>query len=137
MLECPRNLRHDFFLSRLGRRRHPWKCPPPQSNLRRSNELDRACGWKGHSYGGGNGYSDFYWGMWSRSLIFVPTLTHRHPKDEDNVRSSIMKIWDLGKTDKRTGAPVLLRTAKVQPTGKPHPVRSVPVTFFAWTHSQA
>ncbi|KAN0090676.1 hypothetical protein V8E55_004242 [Tylopilus felleus] len=48
--------------------------------------------------------------------------------DEDNVRSSIMKIWDLGKTDRRTGAPVLLRTAKVQPTGKPHPVTTLALT---------
>ncbi|KAF8551497.1 hypothetical protein OG21DRAFT_1499077 [Imleria badia] len=48
--------------------------------------------------------------------------------DEDNVRSSILKIWDLGKTDKRTGAPVLLRTAKVQPAGKPHPVTTVAPT---------
>ncbi|KAF8839390.1 hypothetical protein BDN67DRAFT_990923 [Paxillus ammoniavirescens] len=33
--------------------------------------------------------------------------------EEDGVRSSIMKIWDLGKTDNRTGGPTLLRTAKV------------------------
>ena len=49
------------------------------------------------------------------------------------MRSSIMKIWDLGKRDKRTGTPVLLRTAKVQPAGKPHPVRSVLVALFART----
>ncbi|KAF8432962.1 hypothetical protein L210DRAFT_3614219 [Boletus edulis BED1] len=48
--------------------------------------------------------------------------------DEDNVRSSIMNIWDLGKTDKRTGAPVHLRTAKVQPAGKPHPVTTLALT---------
>ncbi|KAH0827300.1 hypothetical protein J3R83DRAFT_3923 [Lanmaoa asiatica] len=48
--------------------------------------------------------------------------------DEDDVRSSILKIWDLGKIDKRTGAPVLLRTAKVQPTGKPHPVTTLALT---------
>ncbi|KAG9316168.1 hypothetical protein JVU11DRAFT_2188 [Chiua virens] len=48
--------------------------------------------------------------------------------DEDNMRSSILKIWDLGKTDKRTGGPFLLRTAKVQPTGKPHPVTTLALT---------
>ncbi|KAG1895743.1 uncharacterized protein F5891DRAFT_984046 [Suillus fuscotomentosus] len=31
-------------------------------------------------------------------------------------------IWDLGKTDKRNQAPVLLKSSKVQPSNKPHPV---------------
>ncbi|KAH7890168.1 hypothetical protein F5I97DRAFT_645537 [Phlebopus sp. FC_14] len=48
--------------------------------------------------------------------------------EEDNVRSSIMKIWDLDKVDKKTGGPVLLRSAKVQPSGKPHPVTSLALT---------
>ncbi|KIJ62988.1 hypothetical protein HYDPIDRAFT_114138 [Hydnomerulius pinastri MD-312] len=48
--------------------------------------------------------------------------------EEDTVRSSILKIWDLGKFDKRTGGPSLLRTAKVQPTGKPHPVSALSIT---------
>ncbi|KAF9235208.1 hypothetical protein BU15DRAFT_78221 [Melanogaster broomeanus] len=48
--------------------------------------------------------------------------------EEDNVRSSIMKIWDLGKMDRRTGGPTLFRTAKVQPTGKPHPVTTLALT---------
>ncbi|KAG1721987.1 uncharacterized protein EDB91DRAFT_1175471 [Suillus paluster] len=42
--------------------------------------------------------------------------------EEDAVRGSLVKIWDLGKTDKRNQAPVLLRSAKVQPSNKPHPV---------------
>ncbi|KAI5980734.1 hypothetical protein EDD15DRAFT_2431784 [Pisolithus albus] len=41
--------------------------------------------------------------------------------EEDNVRSAIMKIWNLAKVDKRTNGPSLLRSAKVQPSGKPHP----------------
>ncbi|KIJ21243.1 hypothetical protein PAXINDRAFT_96096 [Paxillus involutus ATCC 200175] len=48
--------------------------------------------------------------------------------EEDGIRSSIMKIWDLGKTDNRTGGPTLLRTAKVQPAGKPHPVTTLALT---------
>ncbi|KAF9220088.1 hypothetical protein BS17DRAFT_788227 [Gyrodon lividus] len=48
--------------------------------------------------------------------------------EEDNIRSSIMNIWDLGKTDNRTGGPTLLRNAKVQPTGKPHPVTTLALT---------
>ncbi|KAG1757831.1 hypothetical protein EDB19DRAFT_1891520 [Suillus lakei] len=42
--------------------------------------------------------------------------------EEDTVRGNLLKIWDLGKTDKRNQAPVLLRSAKVQPSNKPHPV---------------
>ncbi|KIJ12896.1 hypothetical protein PAXINDRAFT_117658 [Paxillus involutus ATCC 200175] len=48
--------------------------------------------------------------------------------EEDSIRSSTMKIWDLGKTDNRTGGPTLLRTAKVQPAGKPHPVTTLALT---------
>ncbi|KAG6333301.1 hypothetical protein ID866_5788 [Astraeus odoratus] len=48
--------------------------------------------------------------------------------DEDSVRSAILKIWNLGKIDKRTGGPVLLRSAKVQPSGKPHPVSCIALT---------
>lgn len=42
--------------------------------------------------------------------------------EEDAVRGSFIKIWDLGNTDKKSHAPVLLRSAKVQPSNKPHPV---------------
>ena len=42
--------------------------------------------------------------------------------EENAVRGSLLKIWDLGKTDKKNHAPVLLRSAKVQPSNKPHPV---------------
>jgi hypothetical protein len=42
--------------------------------------------------------------------------------EEDAVRGSLLKIWDLGKTDKRNQAPLLLRSSKVQPSNKPHPV---------------
>ncbi|KAG2053203.1 hypothetical protein BDR06DRAFT_956764 [Suillus hirtellus] len=42
--------------------------------------------------------------------------------EEGAVRGSLLKIWDLGKMDKRNQAPVLLRSSKVQPSNKPHPV---------------
>ncbi|KAG2041346.1 hypothetical protein BDR03DRAFT_1007183 [Suillus americanus] len=42
--------------------------------------------------------------------------------EEDAVRGSLLKIWDLGKMDKRNQAPVLLRSSKIQPSNKPHPV---------------
>ncbi|KAI6129972.1 hypothetical protein EV401DRAFT_1851890 [Pisolithus croceorrhizus] len=48
--------------------------------------------------------------------------------EEDNVRSAIMKIWNLSKMDKRTNGPSLLRSAKVQPSGKPHPVSCIALT---------
>lgn len=48
--------------------------------------------------------------------------------EEDNVRSAIMKIWNLAKVDKRTNGPSLLRSAKVQPSGKPHPVSCIALT---------
>ncbi|KAL4080725.1 hypothetical protein J3A83DRAFT_4423637 [Scleroderma citrinum] len=48
--------------------------------------------------------------------------------EEDNVRSAIMKIWSLAKVDKRTGGPTLLRSVKVQPSGKPHPVSCIALT---------
>ncbi|KAG2070492.1 hypothetical protein BDR04DRAFT_1099977 [Suillus decipiens] len=42
--------------------------------------------------------------------------------EEDAVRGSLLKIWDLEKMDPRTQAPVLLRSSKIQPSNKPHPV---------------
>ncbi|KAG2072195.1 hypothetical protein BDR04DRAFT_1230722 [Suillus decipiens] len=42
--------------------------------------------------------------------------------EEDAVRGSLLKIWDLEKMDPRTQAPVLLRPSKIQPSNKPHPV---------------
>ncbi|KAI6047551.1 hypothetical protein EDC04DRAFT_2618926 [Pisolithus marmoratus] len=48
--------------------------------------------------------------------------------EEDNVRSAIVKIWNLAKIDKRTNGPSLLRSAKVQPSGKPHPVSCIALT---------
>ncbi|KAG1719503.1 hypothetical protein EDB19DRAFT_1836639 [Suillus lakei] len=42
--------------------------------------------------------------------------------EEDAPRGRLLKIWDLGKTDKRNQAPMLLRSAKVQPSNKLHPV---------------
>ncbi|KAE9408738.1 hypothetical protein BT96DRAFT_970615 [Gymnopus androsaceus JB14] len=45
--------------------------------------------------------------------------------EENSVKSPLIKIWDLGKKDKRTAAPTLLRSAKVQPSNRPHPVSTV------------
>ncbi|KAG1764165.1 hypothetical protein EV702DRAFT_1154861 [Suillus placidus] len=42
--------------------------------------------------------------------------------EEDAVRGSLLKIWDFGRTDGRNQAPVLLISAKIQPSNKPHPV---------------
>ncbi|KAI6030894.1 hypothetical protein F5J12DRAFT_903240 [Pisolithus orientalis] len=48
--------------------------------------------------------------------------------EEDNIRSAVMKIWNLSKIDKRSSGPSLLRSAKVQPSGKPHPVSCFALT---------
>ncbi|OAX34310.1 hypothetical protein K503DRAFT_456147 [Rhizopogon vinicolor AM-OR11-026] len=45
--------------------------------------------------------------------------------EEDAVRGSFIKIWDLGKTDKKSLAPALLRSSKVQPSNKLHPVSCI------------
>ena len=67
-------------------------------------------------------------------LSILSNVDSGRAKDEDNVRSSILKIWELGKIDKRTGVPALLRTAKVQPAGKPHPVCPILPVFLARIH---
>ncbi|KAH7922180.1 hypothetical protein BV22DRAFT_1037818 [Leucogyrophana mollusca] len=45
--------------------------------------------------------------------------------EENSVRGSLLRIWELGKPDKKTGAPNLLRSTKVQPSNRPHPVSCV------------
>ncbi|KAF4614763.1 hypothetical protein D9613_002508 [Agrocybe pediades] len=45
--------------------------------------------------------------------------------EEDAVRSPLLKIWDLRNRDKKTGAPALLRSTKVQLGNRPHPVTAV------------
>lgn len=45
--------------------------------------------------------------------------------EEDVVRSPLLKIWDLVNKDKKSGAPILLRSTKVQPSSRPHPVTTV------------
>ncbi|KAI0086320.1 hypothetical protein BDY19DRAFT_894941 [Irpex rosettiformis] len=45
--------------------------------------------------------------------------------EEDTVRHPFLKIWDLHTIEKKTGAPVLLRSTKVQVGNRPHPVSSV------------
>ncbi|GAW08826.1 vacuolar membrane protein [Lentinula edodes] len=45
--------------------------------------------------------------------------------EENTAQSPLIKIWDLGKKDRRTTAPLLLRSAKVQPSNRPHPVSTV------------
>ncbi|KAG2342605.1 hypothetical protein BDR05DRAFT_948693 [Suillus weaverae] len=50
--------------------------------------------------------------------------------EEDSVRGSLLKIWDLGRTDGRNQAPVLLRSAKIQPSNKPHPCFERSPPFF-------
>ncbi|PPQ64791.1 hypothetical protein CVT26_002623, partial [Gymnopilus dilepis] len=45
--------------------------------------------------------------------------------EEDSVRSPLLKIWDLQNKDKKTGAPLLLRSTKVQVNNRPHPVTTL------------
>ncbi|TFK62496.1 hypothetical protein BDN72DRAFT_964507 [Pluteus cervinus] len=45
--------------------------------------------------------------------------------DEDNVKAPLLKIWDLSNKDKKTGAPVTLRSTKIQLGSRPHPVTSI------------
>ncbi|KAH9952033.1 hypothetical protein B0H21DRAFT_715451 [Amylocystis lapponica] len=45
--------------------------------------------------------------------------------EEDAARHPFLKVWDLEKTEKKTGAPVLLRSAKVQSGNRPHPVSTI------------
>ncbi|KAG2019698.1 vacuolar membrane protein, variant 2 [Coprinopsis cinerea AmutBmut pab1-1] len=45
--------------------------------------------------------------------------------EEDTVKSPLLKIWDLDNRDKKNGAPILLRSAKVQQSNRPHPVTTV------------
>ncbi|KAF9028559.1 hypothetical protein BDZ89DRAFT_1101711 [Hymenopellis radicata] len=45
--------------------------------------------------------------------------------EEDAVSSPLLKIWDLESSDKRTGAPRLLRSAKVQLGNRPHPISTL------------
>ncbi|KAG8932101.1 hypothetical protein FRC02_001657 [Tulasnella sp. 418] len=42
--------------------------------------------------------------------------------EDPSTRLPILKIWDLEHFDKKTGAPLLLRSAKVQVGNRPHPV---------------
>ncbi|KZT23981.1 hypothetical protein NEOLEDRAFT_509554 [Neolentinus lepideus HHB14362 ss-1] len=45
--------------------------------------------------------------------------------EEDAVKHPLLKIWELGRIDQKTGAPNLLRSVKVQHTQRPHPVSTV------------
>ncbi|KAL4242531.1 E3 ubiquitin-protein ligase PEP5 [Abortiporus biennis] len=45
--------------------------------------------------------------------------------EEDNVRQPLLKIWDLGTNDSKTGAPLLLRSVKIQSGSRPHPVTTI------------
>ncbi|KAH9848923.1 hypothetical protein C2E23DRAFT_785321 [Lenzites betulinus] len=45
--------------------------------------------------------------------------------EEDTMRHPFLKIWDLQNFDKKTGAPLLLRAAKVQSGNRPHPVSAI------------
>ncbi|RPD67906.1 hypothetical protein L226DRAFT_517741 [Lentinus tigrinus ALCF2SS1-7] len=45
--------------------------------------------------------------------------------EEDTARHPFLKVWDLQTFDKKTGAPLLLRSAKVQSGNRPHPVSTI------------
>ncbi|KAH7906439.1 hypothetical protein BJ138DRAFT_1221838 [Hygrophoropsis aurantiaca] len=42
-----------------------------------------------------------------------------------SVRSSMLRIWELGKANKKTGTPTILRSITAQPSNKPHPVSCI------------
>ncbi|TCD67894.1 hypothetical protein EIP91_011828 [Steccherinum ochraceum] len=48
--------------------------------------------------------------------------------EEDTVRHPLLKIWDLGNPDKRTGTPLLMRSVKVQSGNRSHPVSTIAVS---------
>ncbi|KAF9460675.1 hypothetical protein BDZ94DRAFT_1265603 [Collybia nuda] len=48
--------------------------------------------------------------------------------EEDAVRSPLLKIWDLSSRDTKSGAPTLIRSTKVQPSNRPHPVSTIALT---------
>ncbi|TFK22979.1 vacuolar membrane protein [Coprinopsis marcescibilis] len=45
--------------------------------------------------------------------------------EEDSVKSPLLKIWDIDNRDKKTGAPILVRSTKIQQSNRPHPVTTV------------
>ncbi|KAG6901941.1 hypothetical protein C0995_006463 [Termitomyces sp. Mi166 len=45
--------------------------------------------------------------------------------EEDAIRSPLLKIWDIVNRDKKTSAPVLLRSVKLSLGNRPHPVSTV------------
>ncbi|KAI0672642.1 hypothetical protein C8Q78DRAFT_1137233 [Trametes maxima] len=45
--------------------------------------------------------------------------------EEDTARHPFLKVWDLHSFDKKSGAPLLLRSAKVQSGNRPHPVSAI------------
>ncbi|KAM5536515.1 hypothetical protein V8D89_009792 [Ganoderma adspersum] len=45
--------------------------------------------------------------------------------EEDTARHPFLRVWDLQTSDKKTGAPLLLRSTKVQSGSRPHPVSTI------------
>ncbi|OBZ69121.1 Vacuolar protein sorting-associated protein 11 [Grifola frondosa] len=45
--------------------------------------------------------------------------------EEDSARHPLLKVWDLEHPDKKTGAPMLMRSTKVQSGNRPHPVSTI------------
>lgn len=62
--------------------------------------------------------------LYCRSVA-IPNLSYQ---EEDSVRSPLLKIWDLETKDKKSGAPSLLRSTKVQLNNRPHPVTTVAIS---------
>ncbi|THH26500.1 hypothetical protein EUX98_g7688 [Antrodiella citrinella] len=48
--------------------------------------------------------------------------------EEESIRHPLLKVWDMGHFDKRTGTPTLLRSVKVQSGNRPHPVSTIAVS---------
>ncbi|OCH92268.1 hypothetical protein OBBRIDRAFT_773774 [Obba rivulosa] len=45
--------------------------------------------------------------------------------EEDSARHPFLKVWELENIDRKTGAPTLLRSTKVQSGNRPHPVSTI------------
>lgn len=46
----------------------------------------------------------------------------KYYQEEAASHQPFLKIWDLQTSEKKTGAPILLRSVKVQSGNRPHPV---------------
>ncbi|KAJ3524875.1 hypothetical protein NM688_g8487 [Phlebia brevispora] len=63
-----------------------------------------------------------------RVTHMVERNVERITQEESSVHQPLLKVWDLQASEKKSGAPVLLRSVKVQSGTRPHPVSAIAVT---------